>query len=116
MEELLRFGEDGSGNEKEVRKIISQYLRDPRHVNLAHSTMAGTCSAIKSYFDAHDVATNVKFNGKKRNEIEVTRRFHARAGDCRLFYKMMTANKVDLMVRAVMLVKFQAGAGLKHAR
>ena len=65
MEELLRFGDDGSGNEKEVRKIISQYLRDPRHVNRAHSTLSGMCAAIKSYFDAHDVATNVKFNGKK---------------------------------------------------
>ena len=106
VEELLRFGEDGSGNEKEIRKIISQYLRDPRHVNLAHSTMAGTCSAIKSYFDAHDVATNVKFNGKKRDEIEVTEEPELEIAD---FYKMMTANKVDLMVRAVMLVKFQAG-------
>ena len=106
VEEMLRFGDDGSGNEKEVRKIISQYLRDPRHVNLAHSTMAGTCSAIKSYFDAHDVATNVKFNGKKRAEIEVTEEPELEIAD---FYKMMTANKVDLMVRAVMLVKFQAG-------
>ena len=106
MEELLRFGEDGFGNEKEVRKIISQYLRDPRHGKLAHSTMSGTCAAIKSYFDAHDVATNVKFNGKKRDEIEVTEEPELEIAD---FYKMMTANKVDLMVRAVMLVKFQVG-------
>ena len=106
VEELLRFGEDGFGNEKEVRKIISQYLRDPRHGKLAHSTMSGTCAAIKSYFDAHDVTTNVKFNGKKRDEIEVTEEPELEIAD---FYKMMTANKVDLMVRAVMLVKFQAG-------
>ena len=106
VEELLRFGDDGSGNEKEVRKIISQYLRDPRHGNLAHSTMAGMCSAIKSYFDAHDVATNVKFNGKKRDEIEVIEEPELEIAD---FYKMMTASKVNLMVRAVMLVKFQAG-------
>ena len=106
VEELLRFGEDGFGNEKEIRKIISQYLRDPRHGKLAHSTMAGTCAAIKSYFDAHDVATNVRFNGKKRDEIEVTEEPELEIAD---FYKMMTANKVDLMVRAVMLVKFQAG-------
>ena len=106
VEELLRFGEDGFGNEKEIRKIISQYLRDPRHGNLAHSTMSGMCAAIKSYFDAHDVATNVRFNGKKRDEIEVTEEPELEIAD---FYKMMTANKVDLMVRAVMLVKFQAG-------
>ena len=106
VEELLRFGEDGFGNEKEVRKIISQYLRDPRHVHLAHSTMSGMCAAIKSYFDANDVATNVRFNGKKRDEIEVTEEPELEIAD---FYKMMTANKVDLMVRAVMLVKFQAG-------
>ena len=107
VEELLRFGEDGFGNEKEVRKIISQYLRDPRQFGkLAHSTLSGRCAAIKSYFDAHDVATNVKFNGKKRDEIEVTEEPELEIAD---FYKMMTANKVDLMVRAVMLVKFQAG-------
>ena len=106
VEELLRFGEDGFGNEKEVRKIISQYLRDPRHGKLAHSTMSGICASIKLYFDAHDVATNVRFNGKKRDEIEVTEEPELDIAD---FYKMMTANKVDLMVRAVMLVKFQAG-------
>ena len=48
VEELLRFGEDGFGNEKEVRKIINQYLMDPRHGDLAHSTIAGMCAAIKS--------------------------------------------------------------------
>ena len=106
VEELLRFGDDGSGNEREVRKIISQYLMDPRHGKLTHSTMAGMCSAIKSYFDEHDVATNVRFNGKKRDEIEVTEEPELEIAD---FYKMMTASKVDLMVRAVILVKFQAG-------
>ena len=106
VEELLRFGEDGLGNEKEVKKIISQYLRDPRHGNLAHSTVVGMCSAIKSYFDKHDVATNVKFNGKKRDEIEVTEKPELELAD---FYKMMTTSNVNLMVWAVMLVKFQAG-------
>ena len=106
VEELLRFGEDGFGNEKEVRKIINQYLMDPRHGDLAHSTIAGMCAAIKSYFDAHDMATSVKFNGKKRDEIEITEEPEMEIAD---FYKMMTANKVDLMVRAVMVVKFQTG-------
>ena len=79
---------------------------DPRHGDLAHSTIAGMCAAIKSYFDAHDMATSVKFNGKKRDEIEITEEPEMEIAD---FYKMMTANKVDLMVRAVMVVKSRQG-------
>ena len=104
VEEILRFVADRSGNEKEVRKIISQFLRDTRHGYLAHSTMLCMCAAIKPYFNAHYISTNVRFNGKKRDEIKVTKEPELDIAD---FYKMMTTNKVDLMVRAVMLVKFQ---------
>ena len=34
VEGLLRFGEDGNGNEKGVKRIINQYMADPRHENL----------------------------------------------------------------------------------
>ena len=42
VEELLYFGEEG--NEKEVKKIISQYLADPRHRHLRRSTKVGMCT------------------------------------------------------------------------
>ena len=106
VEELLHFGEDDIGNAKEVRKIISQYLVDPRHEDLSHSTMMVTCAAIKSYFDKHDVMTYVKLNGRKRDAYEVT---EEPGLDLVELYKMLTISKIDPMVRAVMLVKFQAG-------
>lgn len=106
VEELLHFGDDGNGNAREIGKIISQYLVDPRHKDLSHSTMVVTCAAIKSYFDKHDVMTYVKLNGRKRDAYEVT---EEPGLDLVELYKMLTISKIDPMVRAVMLVKFQAG-------
>lgn len=104
VEELLYFGEDG--NEKEAKKIISEYLVDPRHGHMKHSTKAVMCSAIKSYFDAHDVVTNVRLNGRKNDGAE----FVDEPGlDITEFYKMMTAGRINPLTRAVMMVKFQAG-------
>ena len=106
VEGLLRFGEDGNGNEKGVKRIINRYMADPRHGNLKRSTMSGTCAAIKSYFDTNDVMTGVRFNGRKNDAFEVTEEPELTLAE---FYKMMTISKIDPMVRAVMLVKFQAG-------
>ena len=106
VEELLRFGEDGNGNEKGVKRIINQYMADPRHENLTRSTMSGTCAAIKSYFDTHDVMTGVRYNGRKNDAFEVTEEPELTLAE---FYRMVTIGKIDPMVRAVMLVKLQAG-------
>ena len=104
VEELLYFGEEG--NEKEVKKIISEHLVDPRHDHMKHSTKAVMCAAIKSYFDTHDVVTNVRLNGRKNDGAE----FVDEPGlDITEFYKMMTAGRVNPLTRAVMMVKFQAG-------
>ena len=106
VEDLLRFGEDGNGNEKGVKRIINLYMVDPRHENLKRSTVSGTCAAIKSYFDTHDVMTGVRFNGRKNDAFEVTEEPELSLAE---FYRMMTISKIDPMVRAVMLVKLQAG-------
>ena len=104
VEELLYFGEDG--NEKEVKKIISEYLADPQNAHVKQSTRAVMCAAIKSYFDTHDVFTNVRVNGRKQDDGE----FDDEPGlDIVEFYKMMTAGKLNPLTRAVMMVKFQAG-------
>ena len=104
MEELLRFGEEG--NEKEVKKIMKEYLVDPKLRNLKHSTVLDTCAAINSYFDMHDVKVGIKPNGRKRDEFEVTDEPEL---DLVEFYTMMTTGNMDPMTRAVMLVLFQAG-------
>ena len=104
VEELLRFGEEG--NEKEVKRIMKEYLVDPKLRNLKHSTVLGTCAAINSYFDMHDVKVGIKPNGRKRDEVEVTDEPEL---DLVEFYTMMTTCNMDPMTRAVMLVLFQAG-------
>ena len=104
VEELLRFGEEG--NEKEVKKIIREYLVDPRHIHLKRSTMSGTCAALNSYFDTNDVKIGIRPNGRKRDEFEVTDEPEL---DLVEFYTMMTTGNMGPMMRAVMLVLFQAG-------
>ena len=104
VEELLRFGEEG--NEKEVKKIIREYLVDPQHIHLKRSTMSGICAALNSYFDTNDVKIGIRPNGRKRDEFEVTDEPEL---DLVEFYTMMTTCNMDPMTRAVMLVLFQAG-------
>ena len=105
-EELLRFGEEDLVNEKEVKKIITQYLKDPVHKGIAHSTMNGICAAIKSYFDVHDVMTGIKYNGRNAEKAEVIDEPDLEPSE---LFKMLTARKADPLLRAVFLVKFQAG-------
>ncbi len=106
VEELLYFGEDENGNAREIRKIINKHLMDPMHEGKTRPTMTGTCAAIKSYFDKHDVMTYVKFNGRKRNTEAVADAPELTRPE---LFKMLTVGKTDHLTRAVMLVKFQAG-------
>ena len=106
VEILLHFGEDGNGSAKEIRKIIIKYLNDPMHDGKAQSTKIGMCAAIKSYFDTHDVMTGVKYTGRERRTSVITDAPEMSLPD---FYKMITISKIDHLVRAVMLVKLQAG-------
>ena len=104
VEELLRFGEDGNVNE--VKKIVNQYMSDPQHDHLSRSSMMGICAAIRSYFDINDVKVDIKFNGRKRDDAEVTDDSELTISE---FYNMLVYGRIDHTVRAMMLVTLQTG-------
>ena len=104
VEVLLHFGEDD--NAKKVKRIVQDYLAVLRDRGLSNSTMAGACSAIKSYFDTNDVVVNVKPHSLKRNGSVAVDETKLTLPE---FYKMMTVGKMNRLTRAVLMVKFQAG-------
>ena len=106
VEELLRFCEDSDHGVRTAKRAVRQYLVETAASGDSLSTVMVRASAIRSYFAAHDIAIDVKVNRARHAVHEV--RESAEMGLLDL-YKLMTAGRMDIMMRAVVMVKFQAG-------
>ncbi len=106
VEELLRFCEDPENGAQVAKRVVREYLADLATSKHSLSTAMVRCAAVKSYFATHDVPVDVRVN-KKRHAIHDVRE----SPEMSLFdlYKMMTVGSMDVMLKAVMMVKFQAG-------
>ena len=106
VEELLRFCEDRENGIQTARRVAREYLADLATSKHSLSNAMVRCTAVKSYFATHDV----------RIDVRVDRRRHA-VHDVRdppemsLFdlYKMMTVGCMNVALKAIMMIKFQAG-------
>ena len=106
VEELLRFCEDPENGAPVARRVVREYLADLATSKHSLSTALMRCAAAKSYFATHDVPVDVRVN-KKRHAVHDVRE----PPEMGLFdlYKMMTAGGMSVMLKAIMMVKFQAG-------
>ena len=106
VEELLRFCEDPEHGAQTAKRVVREYLADLATSKHSLSTAMVRCAAVKSYFAVHDVPVDVRVN-KKRHAIHDVRE----SPEMSLFdlYKMMTVGSMDVMLKAVMMIKFQAG-------
>ena len=106
VEELLRFCEDPENGAQVARRVVREYLADLATSKHSLSAALVRCAAVKSYFATHDVPVGVGVN-KKRHAVHDVRE----PPEMGLFdlYKMMTVGSMDVMLKAIMMVKFQAG-------
>ena len=105
VEELLRFCENPRNGARAARRVVRQYLADLAASGCAHSTAVVRCSAIKSYFAAHDVALDVRVR-RGRGGGEAPERPEMSLFD---LYRIMTVGRMGVMERAITMIKFQAG-------
>ena len=104
--ELLEFCKDPGNGAQAARRVVMEYLADLAASKHSLSTATVYCAAVKSYFATHDIKVDVRVN-KRLHAVHDVRE----SQEMSLFdvYKMMTAGSMDVMLKAVMMVKFQAG-------
>ena len=106
VEELLRFCERSAGGPRAARRVAREYLAGLPASGHSLSNAMVRCSALKSYFAAYDVRVDVKVDRRRHAIHDVQESPGMGMLD---FYKMMTVGSWDVMQKAVMMVKLQAG-------
>ena len=106
VEEMLRFCEKSASGQRVARRVAREYLADLSPSEHSLSNAMVRCSALKSYFAAHDVRVDVKVDKRRHAAREVS---EPAGMDLLDFYKMMTVGSWDVMQKAMMMAKFQAG-------
>ena len=106
VEYLLRFCEHPDYGATMIKRVMREYLADLAASKHSLSTSMVRCAAVKSYFATHDVRIDVRVN-KNRHAVHDVRE----VPEMSLFdlYKMMTTGNMDIMLKAVIMIKFQAG-------
>ena len=106
VEELLRFCEKSAIGPRVARRVAREYLAglSPSEHSLSNATVR--CSALKSYFATHDIRVDVKVDKRRHAARDVQ---EAPGMSLLDFYKMMTVGSWDVMQKAMMMAKFQAG-------
>ena len=106
VEQLLRFCEHPDYGATMAKRVMREYLADLATSKHSLSTAMVRCAAVKSYFATHDIQIDVRVN-KNRHAVHDVRE----SPEMSLFdlYKMMTAGNMSVMLKAIIMIKFQAG-------
>ena len=106
VEDLLGFCMDSDDGVHAAKRVVREHLADLAASKHSLSTAMVRCAAVKSYFATHDVPVDVRVN-KRLHAVRDVRDLP----EMSLFdlYKMMTVGSMGAMLKAVMMIKFQAG-------
>ena len=113
VEDLLRFCEDSEHGAPMAKRVVREYLTDLATSKHSLSVAMVRCAAVKSYFATHDMQVDVGVNRKRHAVHDVREPTEMSLFD---FYKMMTVGNMGVMLKAMMMIKFQAGLGMTPAR
>ncbi len=106
VEDLLRFCEGSDHGAITAGRVLKQYLAHSADSGCSLATALVRCSAVKSYFTAHDISVSAKVNRNRHRPVDIR-------GEARMslvdIYKMVTSGKTDVMAKAIVMIKFQAG-------
>ena len=106
VEHLLRFCEHPDYGTTMAKRVMSEYLADLATSKYSLSTAMVHCTAVKSYFTTHDIQVDVRVNRNLHAVHDVQESHEMSLFD---LYKMMTAGSMDVMLKAIIMIKFQAG-------
>ncbi len=106
VEELLIFCMESEHGRNTVQRIVRQFLVEPELLKISLSMQNSACSAIKSYFRKHDIMLDVIVTNKRRVESAVPDEMPMTLDDP---YKTIRNGNPGIVMRTVMIVKFQSG-------
>ncbi len=106
VEDLLRFCEGSDHGAITAGRVLKQYLAHSADSGCSLPTAMVRCSAVKSYFAAHDIPVSAKVNKNRHPPVGAREDARMSLAD---IYKMMTSGKTDVMAKAIIMIKFQAG-------
>ena len=106
LEELMEYCIESDHGTKTAQRVIREYLAIPQVAGASASVQKAARSAIKSYFNAHDIVINLPKPRKKRADP-------APDGDTPMtledFYRMLQNGNPSMTMRTIMLIKLQSG-------
>ena len=106
VEELQGFCEDRENGAQTAKRVAREYLTDLATSKHSLSSAMVRCTAVKSYFATHDIMIDVRVDRKRHAVHDVRDSPEMGLFD---FYKMMTVGCMNVALKAVMMIKFQAG-------
>ena len=105
IEELLRFSEQPFMDQKNITRLIKQYLMDEMHSSKRASYMIVIKSAIVSYFEKNDSEIHLKYNPKSKHSAAIDEQEISLSE----FLEFLTVGKPSIMEKALFLCKFHRG-------
>jgi len=106
VEELLTLFDNSPSSQKDIIKIIREYLNLPEHEGSSPSYMKSKFSAIMSYFEKNESPLGMKFDSKKFDDQEIKSDSELTLAE---LYTILTVGQPSVMEKSVILVKFQGG-------
>ena len=105
VEKLLRILEQPFADQKNVTRIIKQYLLDEIHVHKKASYMLIIKSAIVSYFEKNEYPLQISYNPKTSHSTEIDEQDMSLSD----VMEFLTTGKPSVTEKATFLCKFQRG-------
>ena len=105
IEKLLRILEQPFVDQKNVTRIIKQYLLDEIHVHKKASYMLIIKSALVSYFEKNEYPLQINYNPKTSHNTEIDEQDMSLSD----LMEFLTTGKPSVTEKATFLCKFQRG-------
>ncbi len=106
IEELKEYCDVADYGPRTAKRAVLEYLASPQVGTMSASAKTIARSAIKSYFNTHDINLGLPSPKRRRSGPACDDDDPMTLAD---FYKMMQNGKISIIVRAVMMIKFQSG-------
>ena len=105
VEELLDYSKKSDYGRDTAQRVMREYLAKLQTAKTSTSTYNSTRSAIKSYFEVHNVMLDIR--KVRRNRTKTIR--DTKAMSIEDFYKMLQNGRPFITLRTVMMVMLQSG-------
>ena len=105
VEEMMQYCEKSNYGTKTAQRAIREFMANLQANKTSAGVMAITRSSIKSYFRVHDIVLDLPKPKKNRDKPNGDNSYMSLED----FYKMLQQGNPGIMMKTVILIKFQSG-------